>query len=408
MPVALILVDALAARYAKQLPSLRKISDGGFAGSMRNIYAYRGIEATLFTGRPPSVHGVWGEFRPNSLPELGGIRERAARSLIRMGDLLPSDRLRLDVRYVAAKLQRTKHLATGNLIPAAMIPYFRSSLETDIWSQDAMRLPTLFDEIRTAAGSFETVVYPTIRTDPEVPAWVKDRVQRRNLPDYWYIKFSALDALGHKYGPHSVGMLPALRALDAQLAEVTSILAAAYGERINIVVLGDHGMSAVKHNMDVRPILQGSRLAPGRDYLYFLDSTTIRFWSHSEAVLARLRHAFEGVAGMQVLNAQDRAALDIPDDASTGDLLVALDEGSVVFPDFFRRTGAPLGMHGYARVLTDAGLPFMAADRVIASGLEVASGKLPGHADVYAAMRSALGLTPAVQQPELETPMEVA
>src|SRR5205807_1591591 len=67
MPVALILIDALSASYLTPdiLPAVYEVGRGAFAGPIENIYAYRGIEATLFTGLFPDEHGVWGEFRPS-------------------------------------------------------------------------------------------------------------------------------------------------------------------------------------------------------------------------------------------------------------------------------------------------------------------------------------------------------
>ena len=55
---------------------------------------------------------------------------------------------------------------------------------------------------------------------------------------------------------------------------------------------------------------------------------------------AHLAAAFAAVPGLQVLDGAARRALHVPDDAATGDVLVALDEGLVVFPDFFRRQTA--------------------------------------------------------------------
>ncbi len=193
MPVALILVDALSASYPSEgvLPSVAEIARDGMSSPMANIYAYRGIEATLFTGRTPAEHGVWGEFQPTSHPKRGGIMERLGHMAINLGDLLPSDRLRIDVRYVVSKLNHQRHLPTGNLIPASMIPLFRGSVETDIWTQGSLPVPTLFDELRAAGGSFENVVYPLIKHDSQVVGQVKARLLEKELPDFWYIKFGA-------------------------------------------------------------------------------------------------------------------------------------------------------------------------------------------------------------------------
>lgn len=396
MPVALILVDALSASYPAggSLPAVAEIARGGLASPLENIYAYRGIEATLFTGRAPAEHGVWGEFRPRSEPHRGGPLGDLCRSLIAAGDLLPSDRLRLDVRYIAAKLQRTAHLPTGNLIPPSLMPLFQGSVESDIWSPECLPVPTLFDELRAEGLSFENVVYPTIRRDDEAVPRVRQRVLKPDLPDFWYIKFSALDVLGHKYGPRPEKMRGALKELDAQVAELTSVLRGTYGDSLEIVLLSDHGMSAVTRTIDVRPHLARASLKAGRDYLYFLDSTTLRFWSDSPRNIEVLRSIFGNVAGMSVVDEVERVALGIPNDESTGNLLVALDEGVVVFPDFFRASGAPLGMHGYARVESHAGLPYLAVGERMARLMDHPPG-LTGHAAVWSAMRRSLGLARA-------------
>ncbi len=144
--------------------------------------------------------------------------------------------------------------------------------------------------------------------------------------------------------------------------------------------------------IDVSPLLASSNLKVGRDYLYFLDSTTIRLWSESARNIALLRDIFASVPGMRLLEGTERRSLGLPEDEATGDLLAALYEGKVLFPDFFRRGEAPLGMHGYANVETQEGLPYLAAGPGMAALLESVDGKLPGHADVWSAVRRSLGL----------------
>jgi hypothetical protein len=362
---------------------------------MENMYAYRGIEATLFTGCTPAEHGVWGEFRPAAQPKATAPADYLFKGIVGLGDMLPSDRLRLDVRYVAARLRRAGHLPTGNLIPADLMSHFEGSVEADIWAPSCLAVPTLFDEISAAGGSFETVVYPVVRRDDEVVPWVTERLREGKLPDFWYIKFSALDVLGHRYGPRLDKLRGALKTLNEQVAELTSELRKAYGAGLDIVLLSDHGMSQVKRIIDVRPILARTGLCPGRDYLYFLDSTTIRLWSDSPSNLQILASIFSHVPGMHVVDRAERARLRIPENEtrSTGDVLVALDEGAVVFPDFFRASIAPHGMHGYAQVVSVAGLPYLAVGgrMAVLLGYAAARGAL-GHAAVWSAMRRRLEL----------------
>jgi hypothetical protein len=393
MPIALILVDALAAAYVSHatLPTLYEFSDGGTAGPLENIYAYRGIEATLFSGRYPSEHGVWGEFCPANRTRPEKLSERLGRGMIQLGDMLPSDRLRLNVRYVVSRLQRGNDLLpTSNLIPARLLPRFDSSLERAAWDPRSLgAIPTLFDELRACGKSFETLVYPEVMHDHQLAGMLRARIAQRALPDFWYIKFSALDALGHRYGPDLAQLGPALEALDSQIAELIEILRSAYAaEPIDIVVLSDHGMSQVEQAIDVRPILKRiERMAAG-ELLYFLDSTTIRIWSASPSVCEAAAGMLADVPGLRVLGSDDRRALRIPDDSATGDVLAACDEGLVIFPDFFRKQSAPLGMHGYATVNTAAGMPYAAVGAPLVALLPRT--RLT-HTDIWAAISERLG-----------------
>ncbi len=390
MPLALILVDALSAAYVSRatLPAICDLADGGLAGPLTNLYAYRGIEATLFTGRFPAEHGVWGEFRPAPKVQARWL-DRMAQLAIGTGDQLPSDRLRLDVRYVVSRLWRPDRLLpTGNLIPAELIPRFISSVERPIWEAGSLgEIKTLFDELRAARLTFATVLHPVIQHDHQIEPHVRARVARGNRPDFWYIKYSALDALGHRFGPSLTKLASAIRALNAQLATLIATLTSAYAnDGIDIVVLSDHGMSQVHSLLDVRPMLKQVR----GDFLYFLDSTTVRFWSDDPRTRATLTARVAEVPGLRILDQAARRSLQIPNAISTGDVLVALDEGQAVFPDFFRRGAPPSGMHGYASVETVAGLPFLAMASGIAACLP--SRRPLTHADVWAAMRQRLGL----------------
>ena len=395
MPLALFLVDALSTAYVsgQTLPAIRNVARGGFAGSLANIYAYRGIEATLFTGLAPSEHGVWGEFRPApAAPAREPMLDRLARLAIRIGDVLPSDRLRLDARYVIARLrQPNRHLPTSNLIPAHLIPWFTRSLETPIWQPGSLgAITTIFDELRAAGRSFEIVGYPIVQRDDRIVSRVTARVHQGTLPDFWYIKFSALDALGHRFGPDVTRLAPALRALNEQLTHLVSALKSAYSGGIDIAVVSDHGMSRVEHTIDVRPLLKQMDLVPGRGLLYFLDSTTIRFWSENPRTRDVIAARFAEMPGARLLGARARSAVHVPDGVVAGDLLIALDEGNVVFPDFFRRHAAPVGMHGYARVDSLAGLPFLAAEPALAEHLP--ANRQLTHVDMWRAIRGRLGL----------------
>jgi|GEM_PF-1394370 len=408
MPVALLLVDALSPVYVSRatLPVLWEFVRDGYAGPLQNLYAFRGIEATLFSGRTPAEHGVWAEYRPTPVqpgPAAGplarltgadkaGALERSARLAILAGDLLPSDRLRLDVRYVIDRaMRRGGTPAAGNLIPPALLGAFRRSIPAPIWAPDSLgAVPTLFDELHAEGGSFATILHPAVRDDPDIPARLAAHLRAGERPDLWFIKFNALDALGHRHGPSVAALGPGLARLDRQLAAAIAELQAAYGRRgIDVVIVSDHGMSAVARGVDVRPALAAAgRAGPG--LRFFVDSTSLRAWG-PPASLAALAEELERLPGLRLLDTAARRALGIPaDPEATGELLASADEGCVLFPDFFRRERRASGMHGYALVRSDAGLPYLA------TGPDMAA-LLPGHPpydhrSVWAAVRARLGL----------------
>lgn len=394
MAVALILIDALSPAYVSRqtLPGLTDLAGSGFMGPLANIYAYRGIEATLFTGQWPDEHGVWGEFSP-APPRREGLGGQLANLVIGLGDCIPSDRLRLDVRYVVSRLRQPgRMLPTGNLIPASLMPGFKASIEKRVWDKDSLgTITTLFDELRASGRAFETVVHPAVQNDAQIVRRVGDVIAGGRLPDFWYIKFSALDALGHRFGPDVAQMASALATLNNQLTALFDELKRAYGKQgIDIMVVSDHGMSQVTSRIDIRTLMKGLSASPGRDYLYFLDSTTVRFWSKDRRLRDDFAQLFAGRGGLSVLTPQARQMLHIPNDDQSGDVMVALDEGTVVFPDFFRRQTMPAGMHGYAVVRSEAGLPFLAVEKKTAACL-------PGHdplthMSIWVAIRERLGL----------------
>ena len=393
MAVALILIDALSPVYVSRetLPELYNLADNGFIGPLANIYAYRGIEATLFTGQWPDEHGVWGEFSP-TLPRREHLGSQLANLVIGVGDCIPSDRLRLDVRYVVSRLsQPGRMLPTGNLIPVSLMPRFKASIEQPIWEKDSLGTTiTLFDELRAGGRAFVAIVNPAVQNDDQIVDRARDVIARGSLPDFWYIKFSALDALGHRFGPDVSRMAPALAILNDQLVALCGELKRAYGKQgIDIIVVSDHGMSQVRDRIDIRALMKGLRASPGRDYLYFLDSTTVRFWSPDRRLCDDFAQLFAGKDTLRVVTPDTRQMFHIPNGDQSGDVMLALEEGTVVFPDFFRRQVMPVGMHGYAVVRSEAGLPFLAVEQTVAHSLP--SRDPLTHVSVWAAMRERLG-----------------
>src|SRR5665647_2469660 len=132
--VIMILIDAFSFDYLskKNTPFLWCLKDAGTAYQLEPVFAFRGIEATIFTGRYPEDHKVWTEFR---LKQIGGPKNGRAKKLknrlvglsVNVVDHVPSDRLIRDYRYVTQKYLLRQGPGGFNCIPANLLDVFEIS-----------------------------------------------------------------------------------------------------------------------------------------------------------------------------------------------------------------------------------------------------------------------------------------
>lgn len=163
------------------------------------------------------------------------------------------------------------------------------------------------------------------------------------------------DMVGHKYGPLSNEMWEHISKMDQRLERWTREIAAVSSEN-RFVFLGDHGMLNVTSEIDVeRSIFSAMRklgLKARRDFIYFLDSTMMRFWVMNDDVRDAACEAIRcdvDLLGEGVFIDEELAARwHVPwGDRRYGDVLWLASPGMLVFPDFFHATEPCLGMHGY-------------------------------------------------------------
>ena len=172
-----------------------------------------------------------------------------------------------------------------------------------------------------------------------------------NEADLYFLFLSPLDYAGHKYGPKSSQVGAALHTIDAQVHDLYKALVKIDQSTV-LMVLGDHGMADVKQTFDPGRLLEtiGYELGlkSGKDFNYFLDSTTCRIWGESH-LFNKKRNKF--------LNKLEQTYSEIGDwlsghwdESLYGEHIWLFREGNLVFPDFFHSNNEiPYkGMHGYA------------------------------------------------------------
>jgi hypothetical protein len=211
--------------------------------------------------------------------------------------------------------------------------------------------PTLFSAAREHGIDLLTHCAP--RHDASLAAGLARlkgalRPQTRLL--YWHIR--DVESAVYRHGPDSPEVRSELRRLDAGLAELFN-LALVLHPAVDLVVIGDHGMTEVRGAIDVAGALARAGLRQRQGFVGFLDSTIARFWITDPAIEPRLRQALDTLPGGRCLSSQDRDRLHLNHpDSLLGEILFAADPHMLILPNFFQR--APVrGMHGYAHDLPD-------------------------------------------------------
>ena len=120
----------------------------------------------------------------------------------------------------------------------------------------------------------------------QVINWLRLPEDRR--PHFMTVYFSATDDIGHKFGPNSSQADSAIALLDncfgALLQAINSL---DIGEQINIILLSDHGMSAVTSE----EIINIDNILTGESYTTWLSGPLMMIRAQNDTVYQKLKSA---------------------------------------------------------------------------------------------------------------------
>ena len=345
--VIMLFLDAFSSRYLKEhlCPTMCKLSQEHFFSELEPMLAFQGIGATIFSGAWPNTTRVWAEY---VLGENETFKNSLLlQKLVELTDVVPNDRICWDIRYALFKLWGKKYVGTQAGIPGKLAKYFTTKLRKKYSDEDCLvQLKTIFDVLRENGMDYDYLT-PLARTERKETDLLCKKLKNNSIPTLTLIQLSSLDEVGHNHGPISYEVEKTIERTDV---EVKNILEAARVSRddIHLVVFADHGMSTVRQHLNVWKILHDLPLALVRDYLVFLDSTMARFWFFTPRARRYIEEAFANVECGQILDTDQLRHLHIDKlGKEHGEMTFALDDGVVIYPDFFRRHNPPKGMHGY-------------------------------------------------------------
>ena len=345
--VVMLFLDAFSSKYVKAnlCPTIYKLSQENFFSELEPMFAFQGIGATMFSGTWPNSTDVWTEYvlDKNDIHKKSILSEK----MIELADLIPNDKLNWYLRYSLIKLRGKKYVGTSTLIPGKLAKYFTTKLQKNYPDPDSLgQLKTVFDVLRENDLDYNYLTPGERREKRSIDLLCKNL--RKNLvPTLTSLQLSSLDVIGHSHGPLSQEVQKTIRQIDEVVKNIFEASRAS-SDNIHLVIFSDHGMSSVKHLLNVWKILDDLPIKLGKDYLVFLDSTMARFWFFTSDSQRSIEEAFAKVAGGRILDKSQMQQFHIEQlGEEHGQMIFALNDGTVLYPDYFRRYKPPKGMHGY-------------------------------------------------------------
>jgi hypothetical protein len=366
-----MLLDAFSKTYLSEedTPFLYDMSRDGIVTHIEPLFAFKGIETSIFTGVWPSVHNVWTEFcfSDNQIERKNEVLFRKAIETI---DLLPLGEAKSKCRYVVERFIFKKAHKTPHLIPPAAMKYFQPSQHKDITEPGAVgEIKTVFDVFRENGVQY-FFTEPWIRGDAGVLRKAKKLLKQEHYFDFWYLKLNHLDHMGHKFGPSPSIFSQQLTKIDAYVKEMVTLLQKK-NPHLNVLLFADHGMSEVSNGVNILAELSQLKPKMYKDYVPFADSTMVRFWFFTEEAKQEICEHLRQIKYGHVLSPAEKKHLKIPLDPKYGETIYAVDEGYVVHPCFFRSSSIAKGMHGYAYPKTPASLPIIIMNDAMAENCQI-------------------------------------
>lgn len=386
--VVLISVDGLAGYYIDdpkaEMPTIRRLAkEGARAESMRvsTPTVTWTNHATLVTGVNPARHGVMGN----------NYYDRATgKQVTLIGDpVLDKDQiLRVPTLYDVA---REAGIATA----AVRWPVTRNAksldwMVPDMASDEQMvefTTPSLLKEAKDAGvwfadHSFGKEDEGEIRRDvrDQTCVTIFNKVLREHRPGLALLHLENVDHTEHLSGPRSPEAYAAIKLADEQVRQVWEEMKRDFPGKGTLLVVSDHGFSPVERQILPNVILReaglvdvkGMRVVGGAVYAMVQGGALmvyVRDEADRPAVVARVKKAFEGVAGVSKVVGPDElkayGVADVKDDPHAPDIVVFADEGYA----FGSTAGGALtfvekperkGSHGHDASLPDLHATFVA------------------------------------------------
>jgi len=349
------------------MPFLYDLVHRGYLNRVKTVPGFT-QETAMMTGKFPveTDHFTWYRYAPKTSPfkwlkPFGIFRN------------LPSFRfygpIKVGIR-TATRLITGRRYPDPAHIPLDLLPYFER-----IAPKSLRHLPDLYSICRSSGHTYYDLMYiynfiNTKRCNDMFQTICKS-IEEGIAYDLYLIHVGELDILGHRFGARPELFVSYLREIDAWIRELYE-LTHRHGHTCSLVVVSDHGMMNVKGAVDITNKLSQLKLRLHKDYLYFLDSTMARFWFMNKQAQREVEAMLQTIPHGHIISPTEKNELHINFQHNQyGDLLFWLEEGYIIFPNFFQANNSnmPKGMHGYMND-TDGALVIYSDDKTVKENLK--------------------------------------
>jgi predicted AlkP superfamily pyrophosphatase or phosphodiesterase len=204
---------------------------------------------------------------------------------------------------------------------------------------------------------------------------------REHKPNLLLFHLLSLDTTQHQYGPKTLAATDAMAFLDSCVAQIVdAVKQSGRADRTTIIVVSDHGFTAVTHQISTPVVLRTANLT---DSVYAIpEGGSLMLYAkqaHDPRTIADLKKAFQDLEGVErIATRDDFSALGLPDpekDPQMADVMVYAKTG---YGFANRRSdqaivvnASPTGSHGYLASDPNMHAIFIASGYGIRRGLVI-------------------------------------
>jgi len=322
-------------------------------GSVEPLFAFRGIQPTIFSGLNPNKHGIWMDYyfdeerssykwtRRTLIPSLENIKNRITDNFIKKVITAP-------ICYTSKFIYNYSQFPRSTLIPWNQLKNFRFSMVDKITKPKVLQpFDTIFDIFKKNKITYDVIDFPNVHSDSDTLKKIKLARKESFKKDFYFFRFFDLDGIVHDNGIKSEKTRKGLIKTANLIKNVKKMIESKIDDYY-LLVFSDHGMVEVTEFIDSKDLLEEINNKIGQDIQYFIDSIMIRFKVKDKSKIELLHEFLKEREYGTVLNEEITKKYNVNmDDNRYGDVVFVLKKGKIFLPNFYQAKGKIKAMHGY-------------------------------------------------------------